>query len=159
MHQEVKGGFTELLFKGRLKANIGLRTCYLSLPSASVCWTRGNKSNRPADSNNLARRLTLVRESESFSIIREKSWYGFVINWSFPLGMLPWTKNFIFSRSSIVSWFEMDIRFILNAANDVGRDMSIVDWVCNVTYSWVAWIQGIQIRYPVSYKKSHTELQ
>ena len=154
MHQEVK-----LLFEGRLKANIGLRTCYLSLPSASVCWTRGNKSNRPADSNNLARRLTSVGESESFSIIREKSSNGFVINWSFPLGMLPWTKNFILSRSSIVSWFEMDMRFILNTDGDVGKDMSLVDWICNVMYSWVARIQGIQIRCPVSYQNSHTELQ
>ena len=51
----------------------------------------------------------------------------------------------------------MDMRFFLNT--DVGRDMSLVDWICNVMYSSVARIQGIQIRCPVSYQKSHTELQ
>ena len=49
----------------------------------------------------------------------------------------------------------MDMRFFFNT--DVGRDMSLVDWICNVMYSSVARIQGIQIRCPVSYQKSHTE--
>ena len=44
------------------------------------------------------------------------------------------------------------MRFILNAANGFGRDMSLVDWVCNVMYSWLARIQGIQIGCPVSYQ-------